>query len=383
MTRIVFTRLAVLAGLVGSGWAVGTAQVRRPDFTLRIDAPAGRTVVTCLRGCSLQGGNDEGNPNAATMSAYEMACRGEGVQRCPATVNGWFALTASPLASAARAEAQTQVRVIGVNGHRVRVRLAGLERTGRSPAVILEAGAGERLETWNSIFESIAAFAPVLAYDRPGLGESAQDGVPPTPAHIAQKLHATLGVLNIKPPYVLVGHSWGGPLIRMFTGLYSDDVAGLVYVDPSDLRTREQDEAYWRGQGIPPEEGAKRRLAARRQMHEAGGESRVIAEAGAGEFREFQALPRQPDVPVTVLVSDRFNPASWPPPRACAPLECHNASTRFRLERLMPLTRDVSHGTLILATGRGHHIHVDDPELVAGEIRRIAGMTIRGRAGAR
>ena len=75
------------------------------------------------------------------------------------------------------------IRVVHVDGHAVRVRSGGMEHRGRAPAVVLETGAGERLETWDPILADVAAFASVVAYDRPGLGESAPDGEPPTPVH--------------------------------------------------------------------------------------------------------------------------------------------------------------------------------------------------------
>jgi pimeloyl-ACP methyl ester carboxylesterase len=110
------------------------------------------------------------------------------------------------------------IRIVDLNGHAVRVRIGGLQHVA-APAVILEAGGTDDLESWNAIFADVTTFARAVAYDRPGNGESAPDGQAPTPAHIAETLHALLQVLRVPPPYVLVGHSWGGPLIRMFVGM--------------------------------------------------------------------------------------------------------------------------------------------------------------------
>jgi pimeloyl-ACP methyl ester carboxylesterase len=66
------------------------------------------------------------------------------------------------------------------------------------------------LETWIRVFDQIARFAAVVAYDRPGNinGLSEPDGQLPAPRHIAERLHSLLVQLGLKPPYVLVGHSW-------------------------------------------------------------------------------------------------------------------------------------------------------------------------------
>jgi hypothetical protein len=80
--------LAVLA-LVAFGWVVGRAQTPAPDFTIAIDAPAGRTHVRCMRGCTLQGARDEGNPNNTPVTRYMYECSGDGVQRCQGHANGW------------------------------------------------------------------------------------------------------------------------------------------------------------------------------------------------------------------------------------------------------------------------------------------------------
>jgi hypothetical protein len=86
------TRRTILAVgaflLVAFGWAVGRAQTPAPEFTLAIEAPGGRTTVKCVRGCTLQGGQDEGNPSNRPTPKYWFEC--SGVTQCSATVNGWL-----------------------------------------------------------------------------------------------------------------------------------------------------------------------------------------------------------------------------------------------------------------------------------------------------
>jgi pimeloyl-ACP methyl ester carboxylesterase len=168
-----------------------------------------------------------------------------------------------PLTEARAHEMELQAqdpRMVPVDGYQMRVWMAGLNHPDRAqPVVVLESGLGGPLEEWNRVFSKVAAFAPVLAYDRAGVGQSESDRQPPTPPHVAQKLHSLLAQMGLRPPYVLVGHSWGGPLIRMFAGLYPKQVAGLVYVDPTDMRTEEDELAYYKGRGHAAENVPKLR----------------------------------------------------------------------------------------------------------------------------
>lgn len=100
-----------------------------------------------------------------------------------------------------------------------------------SPTVILEAGLGDVLIEWNRVQPEIAKFARVCSYDRAGYGGSDPGPMPRTSARIAEELHTLLQVAGEKPPYLLVGHSFGGYNVRVFHGKYPDEVIGLVLVD--------------------------------------------------------------------------------------------------------------------------------------------------------
>jgi len=100
------------------------------------------------------------------------------------------------------------------------------------PNVIFEAGIGATHLNWRNIQTSVSRFAPTVSYDRAGLGWSGPSRTPRTPAHIATELHRALQRAGLKPPYVLVGHSFGGLVMRRFALLYPGEVASLLLIDP-------------------------------------------------------------------------------------------------------------------------------------------------------
>ena len=130
--------------------------------------------------------------------------------------------------AATAAQPARQGRLIDISGRNLY-----LECTGSgSPAVVLQAGAGGSSTAWDRVRADVAAKTTVCAYDRAGRGRSdaaptLQDGVA-----IAADLHDLLAKAGVPGPYVLVGHSSGGPYLRVYAGTYPADVAGMVLVDP-------------------------------------------------------------------------------------------------------------------------------------------------------
>ena len=100
------------------------------------------------------------------------------------------------------------------------------------PTVLFEAGIGATHLNWRQIQDSIAQFTATVSYDRAGLGWSGPSRTPRTPCNIAIELHEALQRAAVKPPYILVGHSFGGLVMRRYALLFPDDVAGIVLVDP-------------------------------------------------------------------------------------------------------------------------------------------------------
>lgn len=101
------------------------------------------------------------------------------------------------------------------------------------PTIILEAGGGSNHRVWQWVQPKIANSARVVSYDRPGYLNSDTCPSPRDAITIAIELKEALTNANIHPPYIFAGWSYGGSLVRVFAGLYPNDLEGMVLVDPA------------------------------------------------------------------------------------------------------------------------------------------------------
>jgi pimeloyl-ACP methyl ester carboxylesterase len=119
--------------------------------------------------------------------------------------------------------------LIDVGGHRLHLSCGG----SGSPAVIFDAALGASSLSWTLVQPGIARATRACAYDRAGFGWSDAGPLPRTAGVIADELHTLLQQAAIPAPYVLVGHSFGALVMRIFAARHPDRVAGLVLVDPA------------------------------------------------------------------------------------------------------------------------------------------------------
>lgn len=100
-----------------------------------------------------------------------------------------------------------------------------------SPTVILEAGMGNYSLFWAHVQPEVARFTRVCSYDRVGFGWSEPGPQSRTANAEVAELHTLLVNAYVEGPHVLVGHSLGGMLVRVYAHNYPDEVVGLVLVD--------------------------------------------------------------------------------------------------------------------------------------------------------
>jgi pimeloyl-ACP methyl ester carboxylesterase len=105
-----------------------------------------------------------------------------------------------------------------------------------SPTVVLDAGLDDGHVIWERIEPVLARKTRTCSYDRSGVGGS--DVRPSAPAsvpaeQVVDELHELLDEVQVEAPYVLVGHSLGGLNARLHAARHPDDLAGIVFVDPT------------------------------------------------------------------------------------------------------------------------------------------------------
>lgn len=112
-------------------------------------------------------------------------------------------------------------------------------RPGASPVVVFESGLGLPSSLWRAVWEQLPAEWGLLCYDRAGLGGSAAAGGERSAQVQARELRQLLERLHVAPPYVLVGHSAGAFVVRLFAAEHPGETAGVVLVDPSQELDRQ------------------------------------------------------------------------------------------------------------------------------------------------
>lgn len=119
-------------------------------------------------------------------------------------------------------------RLVELGGHRLHL----LESGSGSPTIVLEAGLMSTVLSWCDLQRALAPSHHVVGYDRAGLGWSDLGPMPRTADRIVDELHRLLNQAAIPPPYILVGHSFGGLTMPLFAARFPGEIAGMVLVDP-------------------------------------------------------------------------------------------------------------------------------------------------------
>lgn len=292
-------------------------------------------------------------------------------------------------------------QMVDVGGHRLH-----LYCTGEGwPVVVIEADQGGYSLQWLAVRERAAAFTRVCVYDRAGYGWSEPGPLPRTSGRIADELHALLENGGEAPPYVLVGHGFGGQVARLYASLYPREVSGLVLVEaataevaaeaPREVRRAQAHEgrARWR-MALVARVGAMRALAglglispppwaealptSLREAALAVGKDSAYYRASAAEAaawmesqEELEAAGPLPDVPLGIVVRGRAEP-----------LPGVGVETQLEYERLwrraqMSLAGLTSAADVVVAEESGHDVMLDQPDFLA-EV--IWGVVQRARA---
>lgn len=120
-------------------------------------------------------------------------------------------------------------KLVDIEGVKLHIHAEGKKDT--QPTLVIEGGGGLPTEFGHWLNEGLKDSMRVVRYDRAGIGYSDACKTPRDPETIARELHALLENAGESPPYIMMGHSIGGPYIRVFTELYPDEVVALFFLD--------------------------------------------------------------------------------------------------------------------------------------------------------
>jgi len=101
-----------------------------------------------------------------------------------------------------------------------------------SPAIVLEAGIAASTLNWSLLQPELARHGATYSYDRAGFGWSVARTGGCSLVDIVTNLHETIAALNLPRPYILVGHSFAGLILREYAIRFADEIAGIVFIDP-------------------------------------------------------------------------------------------------------------------------------------------------------
>jgi pimeloyl-ACP methyl ester carboxylesterase len=257
--------------------------------------------------------------------------------------------------------------LVDIGGHKLHLRCVG--PAGEGPTVVLEAGGGGSSSSWAAVQELLSTRVRSCAYDRAGLGWSEPGPAPRTMRQEVFELHALLRAAGVPGPFVLVGQSIGGLLVRLYTEQYDSDVAGMVLVDP----THENDMLYNLRVGRWVH---LRELATGRPIPEPVREGRPSTQynpADDYQAEEFQQifLSRKADPqplgnrPLIVLAAGKR------PPPPGTPEEFWKKLRQEKDEQKVDLTHLSRNSNFVLDPASGHDIEIDNPQLVAHAIEEV------------
>lgn len=274
----------------------------------------------------------------------------------------------------------SQTRFLNIDGTKIAVNTIGIEnRKPGQPVVVFESGLGTPMGNWNTVTEGTAALAPVVTYDRPGIGESESIEEMPTVKNVTDRLVAILKQLHLEPPYVLVGHSLGGLYVRGFALHYPEMLAGLVIVDPADFtetltnRKDYYEVLNWEESRVDSliQSFIDKRASGRSKAPPAiAREGQVLEELRAGEFKEIRGSAL-PNIPVHILTGGRFDTPKKYQSKEYDSEALFRSKIKHRLLRWTDVIQSVDKGMIFYSGDAGHFVHRDDPDLLIASIRIV------------
>ena len=327
----------------------------------------------------------------------------------------WFTLLAFclalPLAAQEPVPYPPPGRLVDIGGWQLHLNCTGTARPGQ-PTVVLEAGLGDFSVDWSLVQPDVAKFARVCSYDRAGTGWSDLGPMPRSMQQIVYELHALMQKGGFALPYILVGHAYGGMLVRLYQTTYAGDVSGMVLVDASPANPVRyvgggamQLNAQARGEPVPPvktsgplrtsalSEDVRIQLEATARLtaqhandpprDNLPAEAQRVRTWALGQWKHYVAYrPGALELEAEELSLMQKALAANPQPLGDKPLVVLTAGLsqfgdtepsldKERLAAQAAMTQLSRSSRQVIAKNSGHHIHLEEPELVVQAIRDV------------
>ncbi|MCP2045287.1 alpha/beta fold hydrolase [Pontibacter sp. HSC-36F09] len=255
-----------------------------------------------------------------------------------------------------------QTKMINVGDHSLEMIQAGAGEY----TVIFESGFGTDYKVWGNVAAEVLNSNQVMLYSRAGTGRSEANPKPQTLEAAVQDLNTLIDQANLKPPFILVGHSYGAFIIRAYAAQHPDKVKGLVFVDPAHEKMMQELKKADHAKAIKDMELQNSFIPDRfKQENEAI--NRIFEKAALPDFGKL------PQVPALVLTSvqKRANPELFlhQPKGVEVWRKLHN-----------DFFSQFTSGAHVITANSGHNIHREEPELVINAIRQVVQAATKEKA---
>jgi pimeloyl-ACP methyl ester carboxylesterase len=227
------------------------------------------------------------------------------------------------------------------------------------------------------LIDEISKTHAVFAYNRPRIGLSEDDSIPPSMKYTVDNLRNMLKEKGLNPPYLLIGHSFGACYIRAFASYFPDEIAGLIFVDPHDF-TKKQ--GYGR---LPYQEIglSEKQIDSLFAVYDSYGEQfmkngpkahveeiKIQGELSKTGHAECNRNPL-PNVPVHFLMAGGFKLYPDETPTIYNREKLFRIDSNIKMKRWLELLYPLEFGRFFYDSNSLHAIQIDNPELVISSMK--------------
>ncbi len=221
-----------------------------------------------------------------------------------------------------------------------------------SPSVVFEAGLGDTSESWKYIQEKISKMISSLSYDRAGVGKSDSARIPRTCMDMVYDLSELLSKVPLKPPFIIVAHSFGGLVARLFASLYPWLVSGIILVDSAV----EFKELFYEKVLFKSQIESNRDYFSNYRLNR----EKVDKQKSYNQITSNKGLQ---DIPLTIII--RGLPDDFDENLPNDKLLEIDKQLQYDLKKLSTKSK------VVIAENSSHYIQQQQPELVIGEIKSL------------